>query len=614
MNVDRNAWLSGAAVLLLTAHHAAAATQSGPAAAHHLDKGVTWDARAVEHLFNRAGFGARKNEIDDAVKMGQAALVEKFVAQRVEVDPFFIEDIQFPEQRDFITKEEFQKKQQEAREKDRRQSIEYMNWWFDRMTSGDDPLREKMVLFWHGLFTTSTDDVKRTVEVLRQNQFVRDHAMGSYADLLSGIARDPAMLVYLNNNVNRKGNPNENLAREIMELFSLGVGNYTEKDIKEAARALTGRGVSREGTYEFHPRLHDDGEKTVLGTTGKLDGDDLVKILLRQNACSTYVAKKLITWFEGVEPKPDRLHDYASFLRAQNYQMQPFLRRLFMDPAFYRDEIVGARVQSPVEFMVGMSRRLGIKAPPMVLGSGAALLGQRLFAPPSVKGWDEGEAWITTASLMQRGNLAGMLLGVVKLDDLFSQSDMEEPPPRTRSGDDDGHTMKGDDGKNAHEDGEKAKDGDKAKDGEKKDGDKKDAGTDGDGKGDKKDAAGDKSQPPRTRARPTAGGKKGGGSGFAYQALRRVEQTGWRPTLNLSARMQKDGANSDAEIVDRMLDDLLAIQAPNDTKDKMRDFLAKERARVRQPDGHLFEAGTECEHILRRLAHLILSLPEAQLE
>jgi hypothetical protein len=210
-----------------------------------------------------------------------------------------------------------------------------------------------------------------------------------------------------------------------------------------------------------------------------------------------------------------------------------------------------------------------------------------------VKGWDEGEAWITTASLMQRGNMAGMMLGVVKLDDVFSQNDLEETAPRTRSDDDD-HMMRGDDDKNAQ-----------------KDGDKKDARADGDGKGEMKDGDGDKKTPTK---RPVRAANKRGGSGLAYQALRRVEATGWRPALNLTARMMKANANTDAEIVDRMLDDLLAIQAPNDTRDKMRDFLAKERSRLKEPDGHLLDAGTEAEHVLRRLAHLILSLPEAQLE
>jgi uncharacterized protein (DUF1800 family) len=607
----RSIWFLAGLSALLLASTTAAAGPTGPAAAQHPDRaevhaptaargapqpGFVWDARAVEHLYNRAGFGARASEIEAGVKLGQAALVDKLVSQRVDVEPFFIEDIRIPDRQEMkdLSKDEQQKLLQQYRAKDRRQLIEYTGWWFDRMASGEDPLREKMVLFWSGLFTTSAEDVKRGVDVLRQNQFFRDNALGSYADLLYGIARDPAMLIYLNNNVNKKGNPNENLAREIMELFSLGIGNYTEQDIKEAARALTGRGVSREGAYEFHPRLHDGGKKTVLGVTGKLDGDDLVKILLEQNACATYVSKRLLTWFEGVEPKPERIKEYAAFLRAQKYQIEPFLKKLFMDPAFYRDEVVGARVQSPVEFMVGTSRRLGIRAPALILGSGAALLGQRLFAPPSVKGWDEGEAWITTASLMQRGNLSGMMLGVVKLDDVFSQDDMEEGAPMMRT---DEHPSAGDDGAMRGEDAENK-------------GDKKVARSEGD-KPEAKEMDGAR-KPRAVRPNPANGAKKGG-SGFAYQALRRFEGSGWTPAVNFTARMKKDGAFTDAEIVDRMLADLLAIQAPADTRKQMCDFMSGERARLNVQDGHFLDAGDEAERALRRLAHLILSLPEAQL-
>jgi uncharacterized protein (DUF1800 family) len=288
-----------------------------------------WDARAVEHLYNRAGFGARPSEIKAGVAIGQAALVEQLVSQRVDVDPFFWDKTDAPDPREMrdLPAEERQQKLREFREKDRRQLIEYSGWWLDRMASGEDPLRERMVLFWHGFFTSSVEEVQRSWLLVRQNQLVREKALGSYAELLSAMLRDPAMLTYLDNQVNRRGNPNENLARELMELFSLGVGNYTEKDVQEAARALTGRGISRGGEYEFHPRLHDDGKKTVLGVTGKLDGDGLVAILLKQDACPRWVAKRLLAYFEGVEPSPERLADYAAFLRKSDYQLQPFLRR-----------------------------------------------------------------------------------------------------------------------------------------------------------------------------------------------------------------------------------------------------------------------------------------------
>jgi hypothetical protein len=355
-----------------------------------------------------------------------------------------------------------------------------------------------------------------------------------------------------------------------MEIFSLGEGNYTEEDVKEAARALTGRGVGPRGAYEFRARQHDDGEKTVLGVTGKLDGDGLVDVLLDQPACPRWVARRMLAWFEGVEPEPARLDEYARFLRAERFEIRPFLRKLFSDPRFYRDEVVGARVLSPVEYMVGSARRMQVEVPPGMLGAGAALLGQRVFSPPSVKGWDEGYAWITTSTLMQRGNLAGLMLGVVKVADVTSMSDVEAEMLAESDG-----TMQGEPGDDPAmrpDDGARAKE----------------------------------------RGRPAARAKMPKG-GPALEILRRIEGSGWSPALNFRVRLEKAGAQSDAQIVDRMLDDLLAIAAPDDTRAQLRAFLAAERKERKIAEGQLLATGGEAERILRRMAHLILSLPEAQL-
>ncbi len=556
--------------------------------------GFTWDARAAEHLLNRAAFGARPGEIDAAVAAGPEALVDRLLTQRADTEAPFFEPIVEPYPRELkeLTPDEQKKAKREVAEKDRRQLTEYMGWWIDSMARGDDPLLDRMTLFWHGLLTSSIEQVKRSYPMLQQNQLLRANALGSYSDLLYGVAKDPAMLIFLNNNSNRKGNPNENLARELMELFSLGVGNYTENDIKEAARALTGRSTTREGKYEYRERLHDAGEKTVLGVKGKLDGDGLVKVLLQQDACPRYVARKIITYFEGVEPDKARLEQYAAFLRRCDFQIQPFLRKLFLDPAFYRDEIVGARVQSPIEFMVSTSRRMGTQVPAIILGSGAALLGQRLFAPPSVKGWDEGISWITTSSLMQRGNLVGMMLGIVTMDNVLDQADMlasqaDESSPATGDG-----PMKPDDGSMKPDDG-------KATSGKI------------DGGASKPPAGQPMSREKREEAaKRLKSGKKGG---FAYEALRRAEQSGWVPSINFTARMKKLGLKTDAEITDRMLDDLLAIQAPPETRKKLLDFVANERVQMSVRDGHLLDSPPDSERILRRTAHLILSLPEGQL-
>ena len=558
----------------------------------------TWNARAVEHLLNRAGFGARPEEIEAGVALGQTALVEKLVDKRVEVEPFFVEDLIPPDLREMsdLPQEERRKRQQEFRQKDVGQLNEYTSWWIDRMTSGEDPLRERMVLFWHGFFTSSFDDVARGTLLIRQNQLVREMALGSYADLLQSMIRDPGMLVYLDNQVNRKASPNENLARELMELFSLGAGNYTEKDVKEAARALTGRGVSRAGQYEFHEGQHDRGRKTILGATGMFDGDGLVALILKQDACPRWVAGKLLTYFEGVPPSPERLAEYAAFLRKSEFQVRPFLRKLFLDPAFYRDEVVGARVSSPLDYLVGLSRRLGTRPPPSMIASGAGVLGQRLFYPPSVKGWEEGEPWITTASLMQRGNLAGIVVGVVKVRDVIAKDPNEteaidDPPPmKPENGESSDPPATNSDASTTNGDPPGTKDSAAKQDAE---------------------AMAERPKEPR-KPGPAAGRRRGAAQ--LIQALRRIEASGWKPNPNFTARMQKAGAKTDSAIADRMLDDLLGIAAPPDTRARMQAFVAKEREKLGARDGTLLDQGVEGENVLRRLAHLILSMPEAQLE
>jgi uncharacterized protein (DUF1800 family) len=570
------------ALLMLTASLSAppprAVLAPGPIAA-----GIPWNARNAEHLLNRSGFGARSGDVDAAVAVGFDATLERLLNPPTDwVMPAY-EPIDEPTKKELegLPKDEQDRRKRAAREADRRQLLEATGWWFREMETSDAPLLEKMVLFWHGFFTTSIEETKRGFLVLQQHEFLRRDALGSYADLLRGIARDPAMLVYLDNNVNRKGSPNENFARELMEIFSLGEGNYSEADVKEAARALTGRGSSRTGAYEFRRRQHDEGDKTVLGVTGPLDGDQLVEILLKQDACPRWVARRLLTWFEGVEPEPARLTEYASFLRAREFEIRPFLEKMFSDPRFYRDEVVGARVLGPVEYMVGTARRMQVEVPPALLGAGAALLGQRVFSPPSVKGWDEGYAWISTSTLMQRGNLAGLMLGVVKVADVMSMADVEaematDPDGGMKSGD----PMKPMDGDDpAMQPGRGPDDVPHAK----------------------------------PAARPIAKAKSSKAGGYALEILRRIEGSGWSSALNFRVRLERADARTDAQIVDRMLDDLLAIDAPADTRAKLRAFVASQRKELEIADGKLLDQRGDSERILRRLAHLILSLPEAQL-
>jgi uncharacterized protein (DUF1800 family) len=601
----------------------AVANEHAPRAATPRNSGApVWDARAVEHLLNRASFGARQEEIDEGVKLGRDALVDQLLGVDEVIEPFFVERIDWlePREKKEMAPEDREKIEKELRERDRKQLVDYTAWWYDRMMSGRSPTLERMVLFWHGFFATAIEPGHRSYETLKQNQVMREHALGSYAKLLRAITADPAMLQYLDNQVNRKGNPNENFARELMELFSLGEGNYTEQDVKEAARALTGR-QERKGAYFFDKKSHDDTEKTILGQRGKFDGDDLVDILLKQPACARWVSRRIIEHFEGVEPSEQRVERYAALLRKSDYEIRPLLAALFRDPEFYRDEVVGVRVQGPVEYMVGLSHRLSFRVPPLVMGVSTTLLGQRLFAPPSVKGWEEGEAWITTATLMQRGNLAGLVLGVVTVDAVFSQKDLDDAAAASS----DGSTMSGGTMTGGSTSAGGAADGGMQGGGSTEGGgggpatergraSESGAGTEA-GRVTPPVAEGDTATPEKMsdklrKAAGQAGSRAGAG---AYRALKRLELSGWGPTINFTARMQRAGAKSDSELVDRMLDELLAIDAPEDTHQSLTEYLARERALLDVRDGSLFDAGAGAEKLLRRLAHLILSLPEAQL-
>ena len=445
------------------------------------------------------------------------------------------------------------------RREDRKQLEDYTVWWFDTMASGADPLRDRMTLFWHGYFTSSMDDVKSSYQMIEQNRFLRAGALGSFRDLLHGAAKDPAMLEYLDNDENKKQEPNENFAREVMELFTLGEGNYTEDDIKEAARAFTGW-RSRKGAFDNRAAAHDTGKKTVLGVTGKHDGDDVLEILLDQEACALHVAGKLLAYFEGRAPAPERLASYAADLRANEYDLEPLLRRLFADPEFYSDRVVGQRVAGPIDYLVGMSMRLDLTPPEAWYLSGSRLLGQRLFHPPTVKGWDGGMAWITTASLMQRGNLAGILVGTVDAGEVLSDQD------EMFSGEEMMDDM---------------------------------------------EAMGSMDETPTP---PVKGVKFGALSGLKAMSGR------WEPDLDLRAIVRRSGATTAEETVDFLADLLLAVEVGPETRALLlQEFEAARptqgrdratgRARFRERGG--FQRAQE-DH-LRGFAHLVLSLPEAQL-
>ena len=280
-------------------------------------------------------------------------------------------------------------------------------WWQGRMLLTRHPLREKMALFWHGHFATSEEKLRDYRKMRQQIDLLRHGALGSFRDLLTAVSKDAAMLVFLDAAQNVKGAPNENFGREVLELFTMGVGQYSEHDIREAARAFTGW-INDDLAFAFDPAKHDDGEKSFLGRTGHFDGDDILRIILEQDQTAIHVACRIYRFFVRTDVTAVMARALGALLRSTDYQIAPFLRVLFLSQDFYCTATVGTHIKSPVELIVSTYRKLGLKEmpgvpDPHVVGQ---TLGQVLLYPPTVAGWGEGRAWITPGLLFERGNFA----------------------------------------------------------------------------------------------------------------------------------------------------------------------------------------------------------------
>ncbi len=546
---------------------------------------VRWDARAAEHLLNRAGFGAGPDEIARAVEVGH----ERFVGYLLEGfapdgEPFYPGDARRPpaELLAGATPEERSRLIAKYRREDEAQMLEFTSWWVERMIDGRHPLRERMVLFWHGHFTSSYREVRNSRAMIAQNELFREHALGSFAELLHAIVRDPAMLQYLDNDANRRGKPNENLARELMELFTLGEGHYTERDVKEAARALTGAWAKGD-QFEFRKGRHDGGKKKILGSKDRFDAAGLVDLLLEQPACAEWIAGRLLAYFEGRPPDDARVAEYAEHLRANDWSVASFLQRLFLDPRFFADDVVAARIASPVDYLVGTCRRLGVEPPGRVVALAAGYLGERLMDPPNVQGWPGGEAWITTSRFMARGNFAGVLLGVISLDDIVEEADLELQA--------------------ALDDGSMAAEGPTSRPTSRPT-----TGMEETVAADTESMAGMQPAEPAAeeRARPPMD--------RALRELRKFKNRTRRPRIFLAERLARRDVAADEEIVEALVSDLLAVEVSAPSRASTLSLLTAERERAGIEPGELLASRLEAEHVLRRVAHVVLSLPEAHLQ
>lgn len=391
----------------------------------------------ARHLLWRAGFGGTPEQVQTLVSWGPTRAVdylldaEKVAFREVRADEFNSSIMRPPtaeeqatirrarQTQDENALAQLRLEQQRRQRDDRRQIREVQRWWLARMIETPRPLEEKMTLFWHGHFATSYRTIEDSYHMFQQNQMFRSHALGNYGDLMFRIIRDPAMLAYLDNNDSRRDRPNENLARELMELFSLGVGNYTERDIKEGARALTGY-TFRDDEFFFDQGNHDTGAKDILGVRGNLDGDGFVRAILARPACSRFMCRKLYAFFAAELPENDRdlsrdssaaLREMASEMLRSRYAVKPVLRRLFLSEHFYSPEVMGQHIKSPTELVVGAVRSLLTPARDLsILLDAMDLMGQSLLFPPSVAGWAGGRAWINTSTLFVRQNILAYLL------------------------------------------------------------------------------------------------------------------------------------------------------------------------------------------------------------
>ncbi len=390
-----------------------------------------WTKEEAAHLLNRAGFGASPKEIQQWHALGRHQAVaqllntrEKFEdiapppsmrpevlaqevkARREALIAFRHNAKDLSDEKKQLARREVQKQFQE---KARRRGLEAQNWWIERMRQGQDPLREKMTLFWHDHFATSVQKVKEPHLLFQQNQLFRRHALGNVRELTQHVMRDPAMMLYLDLQTSKKGKPNENFAREVMELFTLGAGFYSEDDIREAARAFTGYQLNRvQGTAYQLKALWDDGEKTVLGQRGRWKGEDVVQILFQQPQCPRFFAKKLWEYFVTEDPDQTTIDQLAQTLRQSQYDLAPLLKEIFSSRAFYEPSVMHNQIKAPIVFYVQMLKQLEIeRVPPIYSLYVQNQLGQILYAPPNVAGWDWGKAWINTNTLLTRYQIAG---------------------------------------------------------------------------------------------------------------------------------------------------------------------------------------------------------------
>ncbi|MFQ5602070.1 MAG: DUF1800 family protein [bacterium] len=360
----------------------------------------------VKHLLARAGFGATFAELKELESNSIAEIVEELLTEPALPTP----------PGEWVTEpfdlQQYLKWTESEKQAYFVQNIERINdlrvWMLELMMSSAINLREKMTFFWHGHFTTDISSAELAQFLFKQNDTYRKHALGNFGDFLKNVYKDPGMLLYLNGAQNVVTAPNENFARELMELFTMGIGNYTEDDIKEAARAFTGWEIDPYNlTSFFNPNLHDYGVKSFLGERGNFDGDDIIDLILKQPQTATFICRKFYEFFISREVDEEYVQDLAAVFRANNYEIKPVLRSLFTSEHFYNANVRASLIKSPIELVVGNARKLSVeKADVYFLLTVAAILDQELLNPPNVAGWPGQRAWISPTTYVLRNTVS----------------------------------------------------------------------------------------------------------------------------------------------------------------------------------------------------------------
>jgi uncharacterized protein (DUF1800 family) len=346
----------------------------------------------IAHLLRRTGFAATPQQIAQYSALGIEGAVDAIMTWDTSKDPGL----------DYANSAGL----------DLSKLADAQRWWLLRMMYTDRPFQEKMTLFWHGVLTSAVYKVgtRYLNTMIAQNEFLRANALGKMETLLKGISRDPAMMVWLDLQTSTKAHPNENFARELMELFSLGIGNYTETDVRESARAFTGYSLDKDRNFYFNAKNHDGGQKTFLGQTGNFNGDDIIDIIQQQRAAAEFICTKLWKFFASPNPDPQTIGALADTYQSSGHSIRAVMRQLLTMPQFYSDDAMNSLIKSPVEFVVGTVQMLGLRTNAANYPAYLQQMGQELFNPPNVAGWPGGPAWLSSSSFFGRMNFLNYVI------------------------------------------------------------------------------------------------------------------------------------------------------------------------------------------------------------